>query len=150
MLFNVKMPIKSLSAVVATMALVFVGAPPASAATCKGTLCTGKNPASAGCAADAITLGSDGDAAPWEVELRYSATCSAAWARGSAQGFAPVEISVERRRTGTTNVTRRYTWIVDDPAARSYTLMLSWTTPFEYRACGKDAVVTKCSSWYRA
>jgi len=53
----------------------------ASAATCSGSSCTGKDPQSTGCGADATTLDhEDGYPGTW-AELRYSATCHAAWVR---------------------------------------------------------------------
>lgn len=54
------------------------GASPASAATsCYGSSCTGLDPATTVCQTDARTVRT----ADWGVELRYSPTCRAAWAR---------------------------------------------------------------------
>ncbi|MEU4119144.1 DUF2690 domain-containing protein [Kitasatospora sp. NPDC028055] len=65
----------------ATLALAVSGAvlvaSPASAATsCYASSCTGKDPATTTCANDAITVSTNGD-----LELRYSPSCRAAWAR---------------------------------------------------------------------
>ncbi|MFF2658980.1 DUF2690 domain-containing protein [Kitasatospora sp. NPDC058032] len=54
----------------------------AEAATCRGAGCTGKNPISTGCGDDARTIDTISPAGGGPVvELRNSATCSAAWAR---------------------------------------------------------------------
>ncbi|MFD5461566.1 DUF2690 domain-containing protein [Kitasatospora sp. NPDC127059] len=65
----------------ATLALAVSGAMlaagPASAATsCYASSCTGLDPATTTCANDAITVSTDGP-----LELRYSPSCRAAWAR---------------------------------------------------------------------
>ncbi|MGW2722175.1 DUF2690 domain-containing protein [Streptomyces sp. NPDC001492] len=62
----------------AASGLLFGAASPASAATsCYGPTCTGLNPANTVCANDARTI----DTTWTQVELRYSPTCRAAWAR---------------------------------------------------------------------
>ncbi|MER7845019.1 DUF2690 domain-containing protein [Kitasatospora sp. NPDC096077] len=65
----------------ATLALAMSGAvlaaAPASAATsCYASSCTGLDPATTTCANDAVTVSTDGN-----LELRYSPSCRAAWAR---------------------------------------------------------------------
>ncbi|MFF2073874.1 DUF2690 domain-containing protein [Kitasatospora sp. NPDC058162] len=62
---------------VLAMSGALLAAGPASAATsCYASSCTGKDPATTTCANDAITVSTDGD-----LELRYSPSCRAAWAR---------------------------------------------------------------------
>ncbi|MEU0680284.1 DUF2690 domain-containing protein [Streptomyces albogriseolus] len=70
------------TAAVAMTALLPMGT--AQAASCKGSGCTGRNPQTTGCGADAYTLkGSRVTPAGGgpAVELRVSPSCSAAWAR---------------------------------------------------------------------
>lgn len=67
-------------------ALLGVLAPAASAKTaaapCWGTTCNGLDPQSSGCAAGARTLEDVPDTGGWvTLELRYSPTCYAVWAR---------------------------------------------------------------------
>ena len=57
-----------------------IGVAPASAASCSGSTCQGKDPQTYGCSADAvdyteITFNSD------RMEMRYSAKCGAVWNR---------------------------------------------------------------------
>ncbi|GAB3148450.1 hypothetical protein GCM10027290_33190 [Micromonospora sonneratiae] len=61
-----------------------VGASPAQAATCNGASCYGKNPYTEGCAGDAYTpTGAAFSSAAGYVELRYSPSCNANWAKVS-------------------------------------------------------------------
>jgi hypothetical protein len=50
-------------------------------AACEGNGCTGRDPEAAGCARDAITARIAESPEGVIVELRYSATCRAAWGR---------------------------------------------------------------------
>jgi len=56
-------------------------ASPALAAWCNTNSCTGKDPIAMGCASGAQTIDSFILVPDFYVELRYSATCNAAWAR---------------------------------------------------------------------
>ena len=56
----------------------------ASAASCHGTSCNGKDPQATGCSADAVGVGDvlEPTGNPYlTAELRYSAACDAAWVR---------------------------------------------------------------------
>jgi len=54
----------------------------AAAAPCVGTSCNGRDPQSTGCGADARTLEDVADTGGWvTLELRYSPSCYAVWAR---------------------------------------------------------------------
>lgn len=66
--------------VVSTMLISLALTSPASAATCFAGSCTGLSPETTGCAADAFTPRSH-RAEGRLIELRYSPTCRAAWAR---------------------------------------------------------------------
>jgi hypothetical protein len=66
---------------------LFVAATPISAASaaappCHGTSCNGRDPQTTGCGRDARTLEDVEDTGGWvTLELRYSPSCYAAWAR---------------------------------------------------------------------
>ncbi|WP_164842369.1 DUF2690 domain-containing protein [Actinoplanes solisilvae] len=73
-------------AVASVATTLMVGVPTAAqAATCYASTCDNKDPEATGCGADAETKQSlanpDGG---YRLELRYSPTCRAAWARGVA------------------------------------------------------------------
>ncbi|MFJ4187198.1 DUF2690 domain-containing protein [Kitasatospora sp. NPDC089509] len=98
----------------ATLALAMSGAVlaavPASAATsCYASSCTGLDPATTTCANDAVTVLTDGP-----LELRYSPSCRAAWARD--QHAVPGEsVSIRNHQGdywdyGTTNYGGGNTW----------------------------------------
>ncbi|WP_171118172.1 MULTISPECIES: DUF2690 domain-containing protein [Streptomyces] len=53
---------------------------PASAATCKGTACTGQSPVTAGCDSDARLL-EEVDETGLSLRFFYSGTCDASWAK---------------------------------------------------------------------
>lgn len=76
--------IKKLGAVVGGVALALGGAlaaaPAAHAAGCHALSCNGVDPAAAGCAGDAYTVASV-NTPQGLVELRYSPSCVANWAR---------------------------------------------------------------------
>ena len=66
----------------AVAAAVAIPAGPASAAVCDGVSCNGQDPNVAGCAADAITPpGGTVQDQGVKLELRYSPSCHANWAR---------------------------------------------------------------------
>jgi hypothetical protein len=65
----------------AAAAAVVIPAGPASAAVCDGVSCNGLDPNQAGCAADAITPVPPVTDQGVTLELRYSPTCHANWAR---------------------------------------------------------------------
>jgi hypothetical protein len=65
----------------AVAAAVVIPAGPASAAVCDGVSCNGLDPNQAGCAADAITPVPPVTDQGVTLELRYSPTCHANWAR---------------------------------------------------------------------
>jgi transcriptional regulator with XRE-family HTH domain len=57
--------------------------PPPSAVRCRGSSCAGRSPGSMLCAEDPVTLASDRAAAGEQIDIRYSPTCLAVWARVS-------------------------------------------------------------------
>ncbi len=69
------------TAVVAVSGLT-VAAPLASAATCSGSGCNGKNPQTYGCAGDGDTVSNATASNGHYIELRYSKKCKAVWVRG--------------------------------------------------------------------
>lgn len=66
---------------IAVAAAVAIPAGPASAAVCDGVSCNGLDPNQAGCAADAITAAPPVMDQGVKLELRYSPSCHANWAR---------------------------------------------------------------------
>ncbi|MFE3072594.1 DUF2690 domain-containing protein [Streptomyces sp. NPDC059247] len=75
------------SLALAASGLLFASSPASAATSCFGASCNGLDPATTICQNDARTV----LVAGWnEVELRYSPTCRAAWARKSTIGEATV------------------------------------------------------------
>lgn len=78
-----KKAVSVLARVLAVVALVVGGvavATPAQAVTCYGDYCSGKDPQSSGCAADAFTVTSWGNST-FMLETRWSPTCKTNWGR---------------------------------------------------------------------
>lgn len=78
-----KQVVSVLTRLLAVFALVLGGvavAAPAHAVTCSGDACSGQDPQSSGCAADAYTATSWGNSL-FLLETRYSPTCKTNWAR---------------------------------------------------------------------
>lgn len=70
--------------VLALLGFFLVAPSPAMAVTCSGSGCTGQDPLSTGCSADAITLTTEyvyGTYGASYVENRWSPTCKTNWAR---------------------------------------------------------------------
>ncbi|MFB7592619.1 DUF2690 domain-containing protein [Streptomyces sp. NPDC056169] len=65
------------ASVLAATALISGASPASAAIPCQGSGCAGLDPATTVCQSDARTVRT----ADWGVELRYSPTCRAAWAR---------------------------------------------------------------------
>ncbi|MFI2203616.1 DUF2690 domain-containing protein [Streptomyces sp. NPDC020192] len=126
----------------AASGLLFGTASPASAATsCYGAGCTGLNPANTICANDARTI----DTTFTNVELRYSPTCRAAWARriGGINGGTDT-VWVEN--------SNGQSYSVDVPSNASgtyYTLMVN-DKDLTSRACDNlgNPDTHVCSTWY--
>jgi hypothetical protein len=114
-----------------------VAASPASAATsCYGDSCNGVNPASSVCQNDAVTV----DTGFTEVELRYSRTCRAAWAR-KVQGPTGSTIKI-------TNTAGKSFSVHVSPGATGYTLMVN-DANLQSQACEYlDGGGQSCTSLY--
>lgn len=115
--------------------------PAAAAVGCTGTGCTGKNPATMGCATDARTVASvNAPGGGGFAELRFSPACNAAWARQPADSDPGwrVRIQGSSANDGTTDLT-----YVDGSNAY-YTLMVSFTW---YVRAGAEATMTSPGSW---
>ncbi|MEU2241516.1 DUF2690 domain-containing protein [Streptomyces sp. NPDC018338] len=74
----------------AASSLLLASSPASAATSCYGSGCTGLDPATTVCQSDARTVRT----AAWGVELRYSPTCRAAWARKTSGGSLDTEIWV--------------------------------------------------------
>jgi hypothetical protein len=75
------LPVVVVVALLATFVVNVSQDRPASAASCYGNTCTGKDPVAMGCAGDARTI--EQFTAGFRVELRYSPRCDAAWAKAT-------------------------------------------------------------------
>ncbi|WP_217144661.1 XRE family transcriptional regulator [Streptomyces sp. AC627_RSS907] len=96
---------------------------------CSGDLCTGKDPEAMGCGGDLVTTAATATVGTAAVEVRYSKTCGAAWARvtQAAQGDE-VQVSAGGRNAQTGAVTG-----AGDTVA--YTPMVAVKTGAEAKAC---------------
>ncbi|WP_242426794.1 MULTISPECIES: DUF2690 domain-containing protein [unclassified Streptomyces] len=119
----------------AASGLLLASSPASAATSCYGPDCTGKDPSTTVCQNDARTVGTTASG----VELRYSPTCRAAWARKS--GDTAMTIWVESNtglsqaayHTGSGTV---WTAMIDDKGIIA-------------RSCGYVmGFGTQCSSWY--
>ncbi len=111
---------------VATGTCVIANAP-AHAAGCYGVGCNGDDPVALGCSADAITVEevvlSSGEwigGATADIQLRYSASCGAAWTRVTASDSTPIVVFNNKgdysEYTAVANVTS-WTNMIDDAAS---------------------------------
>ncbi|GLZ00957.1 DUF2690 domain-containing protein [Actinoplanes sp. NBRC 103695] len=136
---------------ITTIALVAAGlsvvtAAPAAAAACGtgGTLCTGWDPQSAGCSPGAYNLESFDHGGDGITDLRYNATCHAAWARFTSSSGRGGKISIES--------TDGIEYVVN---LAGYVGEVKWTRMIDFtktvRACHfayyGDQALWKCSSW---
>ncbi|GAA3378593.1 hypothetical protein GCM10020367_58730 [Streptomyces sannanensis] len=115
--------------------------PAAAAAGCQSSGCTGKNPATMGCAADARTIASvSAPGGGGYAELRYSPACNAAWARQlpDSDPVWRVRIQGSSSNDGTPDVT------YIDGSNAYYTLMVSYTW---YVRAGAEQTVTDPGAW---
>jgi Protein of unknown function (DUF2690) len=119
----------------------------ASAATCNGNSCTGKNPETYGCGDDAETIRSATDNGYSHVELRYSPYCNAAWAKGFPEVNAgPYTMSIDRKTNSTGHVSH-YSAVAQQTSA--YTVMFAVNSTHQYRACGDDGSSSlHCTTWW--
>ncbi|MDT0610274.1 helix-turn-helix domain-containing protein [Streptomyces lancefieldiae] len=96
---------------------------------CGGDLCTGKDPEVMGCGGDLVTTAATATVGTAAVEVRYSKTCGAAWARvtQAAQGDE-VRVSADGRNEQTGAITA-----AGDTVA--YTPMVAVKSGAEAKAC---------------
>lgn len=92
--------------------LAGVGAGSASAASCYGDYCSGKDPAATGCAADAVTLAVREDVVGARLDMRWSRICKTAWARWQQypRGWNLGTVLLELRTVQDTGYTQRRSW----------------------------------------
>ncbi|MFI8949315.1 DUF2690 domain-containing protein [Streptomyces sp. NPDC053750] len=96
---------------------------------CSGDLCTGKDPEVMGCGGDLVTTAATATVGTAAVEVRYSKTCGAAWARvtQAAQGDE-VQVSADGRNAQTGAVTGAADTV-------AYTPMVAVKSAAEAKAC---------------
>jgi hypothetical protein len=102
----------------AVAAAVIIPAGPASAAVCDGVSCNGLDPNQAGCAADAITPVPPVTDQGLTLELRYSPTCHANWARITPPG------SIGTSPSTTTTATNK----TKEPSGTTIPTTPTWST----------------------
>ncbi|MFJ2785320.1 MULTISPECIES: DUF2690 domain-containing protein [unclassified Streptomyces] len=85
------------SLALAASGLLLASSPASAATSCYGSSCNGLDPAATICQNDAQTVRTSA----WGVELRYSPTCRAAWARKTSGGSLDTSIHVQNTQ-GTT------------------------------------------------
>ncbi|GAB2575061.1 hypothetical protein GCM10027168_04980 [Streptomyces capparidis] len=121
------------------------------AASCYGTSCDNKGPQATSCADDARTVKTvnNGD---HKVELRWSNTCMAGWARGTdiATGsewyerFAHIE---QRASPSTSSPVRKSLSVVIPKDGSDWTNMLGGGS-YYYRVCLSDVNDVECSGFF--
>ncbi|MEU5811084.1 MULTISPECIES: DUF2690 domain-containing protein [unclassified Streptomyces] len=74
----------------AVSGLLFASGPASAATSCLGSTCDGLDPSTTVCQNDARTVARSA----WGVELRYSPTCRAAWARKTSGASFDTDIRV--------------------------------------------------------
>lgn len=72
--------------------IIVLSAPKASAVTCYGDNCSGKDPQSSGCANDAYTA-TAANTASFSLQVRYSPTCKTNWTRLVMYTPGPIKCS---------------------------------------------------------
>ncbi|MFC9706500.1 DUF2690 domain-containing protein [Streptomyces sp. NPDC056943] len=127
------------ASVLAATALISGASPAAAATSCYGSGCTGLDPSTTVCQNDARTVRT----ADWGVELRYSPTCRAAWARKTSGASFDTVIRVHNSQGASEGVYyggngTAYTAMVDDKD------ILAWAC--EVRAY--ETLQTHCTSSY--
>ncbi|MEU6163265.1 DUF2690 domain-containing protein [Streptomyces tanashiensis] len=128
--------IAGISAAALTMALVPL-AGTSYAAGCSGAGCDNRGPVSMGCDADAVTKGSATSRthSGLRVELRWSPTCQAAWARVTATGEQWYErYGVIEKWSGKGSGFQRSLQVTFPNPGSDWTNMLGSPTAY-YRAC---------------
>lgn len=125
----------------------FAASPATAAGSCYRLSCDYKDPQSTGCSADAYNLAEVTHHHTWgsiRIEVRYSPSCQAAWARAtqagdSGQYWAGGNLEWQNSTTGTTNL------------YSVYERKVRWSSMFSYydytlRACYNGAGFA-CTSW---
>ncbi|MBD0711032.1 hypothetical protein BU197_22455 [Streptomyces sp. CBMA291] len=123
----------------AASSLLIATAPASAAVSCSGSTCDGLDPATSVCQNDARTI----QTADWGVELRYSPTCRAAWARKTSGGSLDTTIWIHNSQGASQGVYYGgygtvYTAMVNDKG------VTAWAC--ETRAY--DTLQTHCTSRY--
>ncbi|MFD0151326.1 DUF2690 domain-containing protein [Streptomyces sp. NPDC055721] len=127
------------ASVLAATALISAASPASAATSCYASTCQGKDPATTVCQSDARTVRT----AAWGVELRYSPTCRAAWARKTSGASFDTVIRVHNSQGASAGVYyggngTAYTAMVDDKD------ILAWAC--EVRAY--ETLQTDCTAKY--
>ncbi|WP_210585453.1 DUF2690 domain-containing protein [Streptomyces sp. GESEQ-35] len=149
---------KKLSArvsVVVTAAMAAVLIPLAGtsyAASCSGTGCDNKGPVTYGCDGDAVTKKTVSDGIR-KAELRWSASCQAAWVRGSdptpGNDFWPHYAWIEKHSTASGQPLVKALYVTIPDGGSDWSNMLGGSN-YYYRVCHEDGGTGElwCSSYW--
>ncbi|MFF8374639.1 DUF2690 domain-containing protein [Streptomyces sp. NPDC015661] len=126
----------------AASGLLFASSPASAATSCYASSCQGLDPATTICQNDARTVGTTSF---YDVELRYSPTCRAAWARYPT--FTPNRLIIFVQRQDGNGTYSVHT-------SGSYAVWTSMVNDKDLlsRACGyvdyNSPSTAECTSWY--
>lgn len=126
--------------------VVVLTAAPASAATCYGRTCNDLNPQAAGCGADAQTL-DEITVHGTRIELRYSPSCWAAWARSTnvvANSCGCVAPGIYGYVNGQYVGGRSGDQPYSGNGNQTYTVMLSFS--YYVQACASGSIYSGCTA----
>jgi hypothetical protein len=129
--------------VLSATVIVPLTAGPAAAASCFASSCTGKDPINTGCVNDAQTIYTVNGVGAWgsgTLQLRYSPTCAAAWAKIYNDGswnFDTISVS---------NTIGNYeSQAVGNSSGAAYTNMVNDLGSIQSIACVGPS---QCTGWY--
>ncbi|GID93909.1 hypothetical protein Adi01nite_33210 [Amorphoplanes digitatis] len=149
---------RRLTTILVTMLLaagaILAAGSPASAISCSGNNCSGKNPDSTGCSTASAYTQTTANAGygDWNLELRRSNQCDSYWARVTGYhqvAYVGATISVDRRYNYNGYMTYQSVH-VDHGQALAYTNMWGRLAGYSVRACLSfdQGLGTVCTGWY--
>lgn len=120
-------------------------APPAFAAGCYASSCTGLDPVQAGCASDAETIYTINGVGSWGkgiLQLRYSPSCAAAWAKIYDDGRVNANNIIVENTLGQWQAA-----IVSQTDGSEYSNMVNDLGSIESQACVRGPGAA-CTNWF--
>jgi hypothetical protein len=131
-------------AALGAVVIVPLSASPASAATCYGASCNDKNPYDYGCVSDAVTIYTVNHVGTWGtgiLQLRYSPSCGAAWAKIVDDGTANTDWIYVQNTLGNFESQG-----VNFSTGDAFTFMVNDAGYIESQACVGNS--GGCTSWW--